>query len=376
MPQALQLLNVFHERADGVRLSDMQLVGYFGEGIPEPLISAAGGCAIDVKAPPLQDAVEGPLVSAVSAVVENFMDSFAARFLHRYAAGAFDDYAMIIFARDDVAALAAYQYVRELKRQGRVGAGGPQLHLWNMLHTHSEPAHAFNLCEFDKLTTVLCETLGTAPKDLDLETAFEDEKRRTDIVAQLPAGGADAFIARNVGRWLTPSDHVALLQNLPTFAKEIPNKNRSGHSIALVGTACDIPILHEICEEYGTIIADIQDYGQEYGAANTQTDDLQSNGNAVNTADEMMRSLATAPLHIRAVPPVRFSNALAGEVANADLVISCVDNNDDAFGWEVPTLRKKTKARGGQFIDLGFRPFRPDNNWRDEARNKIERVFA
>lgn len=374
MPQASKLVKAFEERADGVRLSDAPLVGIFGEGFPKPIIAAAGGFLVDVKAPPLTDSTQGPVVSVVSAVVEDFMDSFAARFLHRFAAGALNDYAMIIFCRDDVAALAAYQYARELKRQGRVSSKGPQLHLWNMLHTDSEPAHHFNLKELEKLIDALNETLGKRLQDEDLDAAFTEDARRTDIVSQLPVGGVDAFIARNAGRWLSAKNHATLLQEIPASAYKNQTKSKTEHTFALVGTACDIPILHEICSGLGTVIADLQEYGQEYKPDNNTSPS--KNDGTTNTLTSMMRYLANDALHIRAAPPVRYTQALIRKVATADLVVASVDKNDDAFGWEIPLLRDRTQDRGGKFIDLGFRPFRPDSIWRDEARSKIEQVLS
>ena len=110
MPVHANLLRAFEERADGVQADGKPLVGVFGEGVPLPLVAALGGLVVDVKAPPLGDAVDGPEVDCVSAVAEPFLDSFTARFLHRFAAGCFDRFATLIFARDDVAGLAAYQY--------------------------------------------------------------------------------------------------------------------------------------------------------------------------------------------------------------------------------------------------------------------------
>lgn len=357
MELAPALSRAFAERADGARIGAAPRVGVFGEGAPLALIAAAGGRALDVKAPPLADARNGPVVASVAAVVEDFMDAFATRFLHRFAAGAFDDFALIVFARDDVAGLAAYQYAQELRRQGRVSAAGPRLHLWNLLHTDSRPAERFNLRELARLEEVLAATLGLRPDGARLEAAVAAETRRAQAAAGLPAGGAAAFIARNAGRWLDADDHAALLEAMPAAPGVAP-------TVVLAGTPCDIPVLHEICDGFGRVAADLQDYGRAAVAAT-----------GIDRAT-MLRGLAGDPLHLRAAPPGRLTAALAENVAGADLVICSVDPNDDAFGWEIPGLRRAVEAGGGRFVDLGFRPFRPDAGWIDTARTRIAEALA
>ena len=355
MSSYASLLKAFEERADGVVANGRPLVGVFGEGVPVPLINAMGGVGIDVKAPPLADAVDGPIESVVSKVTEPFLDPFAARFLHRFAAGAFDRFAALIFVRDDVAGLAAYQYASELRRQGQLTAQGPSLHLWNMLHTKSTAAEVFNQAEQVRLVKELEQSLG-AQCDADaLNTAIMSEAARNKIVGELPSGGQEAFIARNTGRWLTAEGHSALLADLSLHTFQ-------GPKIALAGTACDTPVLHAVCEAYGQIIADIQDYGRS--------------APFIHSAESMLTDLAGDGLSLRAAPPDRFTRALHKATEDADLVVVSVDENDDAFGWEVPALKRATEDRGARFVNLGFRPFRPDAAWCDGASTLISEALA
>lgn len=345
------LQHAFATRADGVDPQGRALVGTFGEGIPRPLIAALGALAVDVKAPPLTDASEGPTVRAVTAVTEPFLDSFTARFLHRFAAGAFDRFATLVFARDDVAGLAAYQYATELRRQG-VLSGGPRLHLANLLHTDSPAVTAFNRAELARLTAHLVETLATPLDPGQHAQAMAAETRRTTALHALSKGTV-AFVTLNAGRWLDPKTHAALLEPQDLTAVH-------GPTIALTGTACDIPVLHHLCAGRGTVIADLQDYGRPQPQPATP-DDL---------------TPLLDPLAPRAAPPRRFTQALHAGIAGADLVIASVNVNDDSFGWELPGLRAATEAQGARFLDLGFRPFRPDAAWQDHARAAIERALS
>ena len=339
-------------RADGARSGPDGPVGLFGEGVPRALVSALGGMPLDVKAPPLSDNVDGPRSAIVDTVAEPFLDPFATRFLHRFAAGAFDDFATLIFARDDVAALAAYQYALELRRLGHLPDRGPRLYLWNLLHTDSVPAAAFNRTELERLTRHLSQTLGTALDAGRLSDAVAAETRRVDALRGLPVGGPDAFVARNAGRWIAPDAHVALLSDLA---------QQPGPKIALVGTACDIPVLHDLCAGQGQVIADLQDYGR----VAVQPD-----------SGDRLGDIALDPLSPRAAPPGRYTQALHAGIQGADLVIASVDANDDSFGWELPGLRAAAKAQGARFLDLGFRPFRPDAAWQDRARARITEALS
>ena len=347
------LQDAFTHRADGVRGSAAPLVGVFGDGVPLPLVSSFGAFAADIKAPPLSDHREGPVAAEVTKIAEPFLDTFAARFLHRFAAGAFDHFATLIFARDDTAGLAAYQYATELRRQGKVAKTGPDLFLWNLLHTRSAPAAAFNVTELTRLTRHLEQVCGARSDQDRLTDAIADEVQRADAIAALPPGGSDVFVAINAGRWLPPQDHITLLPDLP---------RGTGPAITLAGTACDIPVLHAIAEEFGHVHADLQDFGRR---APQPAD-----------AQDLLRQIVEDPLSPRAAPPSRFSAALADGIAGSDLVITTVDKNDDSFGWEVPGLKSAAQTQGSRFLDLGFRPFRPDDAWQDMARARIAEVLA
>lgn len=361
MTDAGALDRAFAARADGVPAPAGGLVGVFGSGVPLPLVEAAGARCVDIKAPPLDDAATGPTVPAVAALVEDFMDPFAARFLHRFAAGAFDRFALLIFARDDVAALSAYQYAREMRRLGHVSSRGPALHLWNLTHGLSAAIARFNRSELARLTDRLQAVLGARPDPERLAGTLAAERRRAAALAALPPGGVAGFTARNAGRWMTADAHCAALSHLPPEAPD------DGPRIALVGTACDTPVLHDLCAGAGRIVVDCQEYGRDPGTGWTPDE---------TTPEALIDALAADPLALRATPPHRFTDALRAAIAGADLVISSVSPTDDAFGWEVPLLRRAVEGRGGRFLDLGFRPFRPDAAWCAEARQRITEALA
>lgn len=359
MPSAPTLETAFERRADGASAAERPLVGVFGAGTPDLLITAHHAQVVDVKAPPLSDATDGPRSSIVDAVTEPFMDAFAQRFLHRFAAGAFDAFALLVFDRDDVAGLTAYQYASELRRLGHVRQDGPRLHLWNMIHSAARTASAYNLKEYARLETCLRTTLGRAGQPSDLATALASETDRKVALARWPEGSREAFVARAAGRWLSPQAHAALLD-----AAEPTAKPEDAPRIALVGTACDVPVMYDLCSGLGTIVADLQDYARCPGLP----------ASADPTA--LLAALADDPLHIRAMPPGRYTSALHEHTREAELVVAATSPNDDSFGWETPGLRAATEARGARFLDLGFRPFRPTPDWCAAARDRIAEALA
>ncbi|PJE31447.1 hypothetical protein SAMN06297129_1644 [Pseudooceanicola antarcticus] len=355
-----ELLQAFERRADGRNdASGAPLVGIFGDGLPEALIHAAGATPVEVKAPPLADATTGPQRPEVTEIAEPFLDDFAARFLHRLADGAFDHMAMVVFARDDVAALTAYQYATEMRRLGMLPATGPRLHLWSLLHSEGAAAERFNRTELDRLESALQQVTGQGIDTDALARAQQQEARRLAALARL-ASHPQAFALRNAGRWLEAGHHANLLDSLPA------PEPATGRRIGLVGTACDLPVLHQLAQELGHVAADLTPYG----------DIWPGNHAGPEGVGALIDSVATHPLHLRANPASKFDTALADGLEGCDLVLAAVDRNDDGFGWDLPALSALCKARGTPLVMLGFRPFRPDAAWLEAARNKIAEVLS
>ncbi|MCO6381569.1 hypothetical protein [Oceanicola sp. 502str15] len=349
------LIAAFEGRAEAVVTGAVPLVGLFGDGCPEALIAGAGGRAVEVKAPPLGEIAHDP---GIARVIEPFMDAFASHFLHRFAAGAFSNYAAILFCRDDVAALAAYQYALEMRRQGMVGPG-PRLILWNLAHGTGEALHRFNMAEAERALQELHEALGPQADEDRMQAAMAAESLRQKACATLEgsaSSASDNFIFRNAGRWLEPGHHAALLS---TFEPSEPTRKPRA---ALIGTAADTPALHGLCDTLGLAVTDQSPYGRIWPGCHAGPANLSA----------LLRKVAEEPLNIRTNPPARFNAALDAALSDCDLVIASVDSNDDSFGWEIPRLRRSLAV---PLVDLGFRPFRPGPDWLSKARARIEEAL-
>ena len=133
-------------------------VGVFGLGVPEGAIAASGAVCVHVNFGPIPD--DEP----IRAVIEPFVDHEVRVFLNRFALGDFNGMTAIVFARDDAAAVTAYQYATEWVRQGRAPQGAPRLFLFNLVHAATAVARRFNDIQCDKLQDFLVD-LGLARPD-------------------------------------------------------------------------------------------------------------------------------------------------------------------------------------------------------------------
>ncbi|MBF9042261.1 hypothetical protein HKCCE4037_02905 [Rhodobacterales bacterium HKCCE4037] len=328
-------------------------IGLFGDGLPEALIRAAGATPLDVKA--ANKVVPDPRITPY---LEPFMDKSAADVLHRLARGAFDGFAGLIFSRDDSAGLTAYQYAFELRRIG-VLPDGPPLHLWNLVHTDSAPAHRFNMTEAARLDAFLTRACGHGFAK-GLPDASAAESARDAALSRMDEAGLpprDAHVWRNAGRWLAPETHAALLEEALQTAPPAP----TGPAIGLVGSAIADPALYAMLGRIGPLKADLQPYGQPWPAIHA----------ADGPIDDVIRTIAAYPLHVRAAPAGRFRSALLDRLKACDVVIALLAPHEESLGWDLPALHRDLSRHNVPLVDLGFLPDDMDANWQDQAFARI-----
>lgn len=316
------------EQAFAVRALPRGAIGLFGDDVPPALLADHGLRGVCVRYAPLPVAPQ----PQVQAIAERFLDPRAAEFLHRLAGGDFDGLAGIVFCRDDTAALTAYQYATELRRQGLLAETAPPFFLWNLLHTDSAPVRAFNAVQLCRLRDWLAGFSGEPLAHPPATATLWDAQRAARIT------GRDAMVWRNAGRWMAPHDHAAALATVPLTPP------RPGRRIALLGGACDLPAWYDAIETAGTITCDLTLLGGEV---------IRGPG---------IDDIAADPLHPRSVPAGRHRPAMVQAIvaAGCDLAVAQLDETDDTFGWDLPSLRHDLGARGIPLISLGFRPIRPD----------------
>lgn len=360
MTQAVRALERAY--AEGRGRAAPARIGLFGDGLPELLVQAAGGRCEAVHLP---HSLPSHLPEAVAGLVEPFVDDHVRRFLGAFAAGAFDGLRAIVFSRDDAPALVAYLYAAELRRQGLAPAE-PRLVLWNLVHREDLWAAEFNRRQCHRLWQELEAAGLRRPDTAAFAAAHAAARARQSALARLTERqraaaipGAEALRWRNAGRFLEPADHAQLLQ----AALAEPARPRPGLRIGCVGSALASPAAHAAVEARGTVVCDLLPLGETWPVP-VPTEASVEAVLAVTAAD---------PFCPRIVPPGRYRRALVDRLVQArcDLVLVQLAEGDDAFGWEMPALRRELAARGIRLVDLGFRGSEPTADWLARARAAV-----
>lgn len=331
-------------------------IGVFGNG-PDPVAIEAAGCGFtDVKSAPASrlDAHS----DAASPYIEPFLDPFARVFLNRLMADDFAGLAAIVFDRTDAAAFAAYLYAIELRRIG-VLEGDSALLLSNHIGKDTEASRRFDDVQREKLRSALVECGGHIPTSDELLATQEDAQRRESALARMKAlnaetriSGTEALQWRNAGRYLPGGKHARLLTEACEFA-EARAPRETGARIGVVGSALDAIAVYRTIETSGTIVCDLQPFGELWPLAEMRNGRLSEH----------------APTRSRRAAQVE--RLLANR---CDFVVAQYDENDDSFGWELPGLKTALADRSIPLVDLGFRPHRPDQNWLDQAAERISQM--
>jgi hypothetical protein len=331
-------------------------IGVFGNDVPETLIAASGAVPVHVNFGRSTDA------GTMDAVIEPFVDAEVRIFLNRFAAGEFDTMVGIVFARDDAAALTAYQYATEWVRQGRAPKTVPVLFLFNLVHRSGPAAARFNQIQCDKLQDFLVRVGLSVPSVGDLATKAREAVRRQFALSVLDAAGpgAQASRWRNAGRFLPVERHAALLEAaLTSTAPEPTGRPRLG----LVGSPIIAPGFFAMLDTMGALVCDAQAFGQVWPGP-WEIEDQR---------DAMLAMLADDPFCLRIAPPRRHREALLDAIAKqkCTLVVCQLAQTDDTFGWEIPGLVTALAERGIGFVNLGFRDPEPDAGWLSKAAGMI-----
>lgn len=361
---ASALLDAAFEQRDGYRsASAAPRVGVFGNGFPEVLVGATGAVPVHVNFG--MSKAEFPSADSIAEVIEPFVDGEVRLFLLRLMDGDFADYRGIVFARDDVPALIAYQYATEWIRQGRAHAKVPPLFLWNLVHTASAPVRCFNQVQAGKLFDFLASIGLPRPDEASIAAASASEQsRRTHLVALERAETVPGSVAlrwRNAGRFMAATDHARLLAEAlaqpPVAADEAPAAR-----LAIVGSPLASVATLAVFERFGRVVADLQSWGQVWPGRDA--------GPSVET---ILTVAAADPFCPRITPANAHRQALVAAViaAGCDMVICQLAQTDDTFGWEIPALQADLTAEGIGFLNLGFRDAEPDHNWLDHAAGLI-----
>ncbi len=343
-------------------------VGCFGNGVPEVLLAAAGCRVVDVKAVP--DSELNDWHQDIARFIEPFLDDYTRLFLHRLACGRLDHLTAIVFSRQDAAALVAYQYALEYQRLGHGETSFPALVLWNAEQGTTPAVLNFNQRQASQLMTRLATLGADIPSSEDITTSIEQYRARHQALEELAGAqrdgkpritGLEAFRWRNAGRYLDATRFSSLLRTALSDLSDRPA--RSGKRLGLVGTTTDSEDLYRMLDSFGSLVADLQPFGQAWPGPMNESGDLEG----------FLKVMATDPFCPRGRSSIAMVEALADAcaLAQCDAVITQMDQNDDTFGWDLPSLEQALSDRGIPLIQLGFRDFRPDEHWLAKSREHL-----
>jgi len=121
-------------------------------------------------------------------------------------------------------------------------------------------------------------------------------------------------------------------------------------------------------DSVGSVVVDLQPFGQAWPGPMNESGDLEG----------LLRAMATDPFCPRGRSSIAMIDALADAcaLAQCDAVIAQMDQNDDTFGWDLPSLEQALNDLGIPLIQLGFRDFRPDGDWFTTSRERLSNVLG
>lgn len=355
------LARVFAAADSGAADLDTPIIGVFGNGAPETLIAASGATPVHVNFGARDESITG----AMDAAIEPFVDPEVRIFLNRFADGAFDGFAGIVFVRDDAPALTAYQYALEWVRQGRAKGATPPLFLLNTIHAATAPVRAFNRTQIEKLIDFLTGIGLARVGDGELAEQVQHATRRHRALGAVTGSAADAMVFRNAGRFLPMQRHAQLLEEAADKAE--PADAGGGVRLGIVGSPLFSERAHMTFGKYGSVVCDVQPFGQVWPGA----------WEDAATVETMLERLAGDAFCHRISPPNRYREAVVEALvaARCELVLCQLAQTDDTFGWEIPDLSRQLAASGIGFVNLGFRDAQPDDAWLARAGVLIERAL-
>lgn len=345
--------------------------GLFGNSLPDIFPASAGFRVVDVKSVP--DSEIDRRWDPVAPFIEPFVDDYVRHFLHRLGCGAFANFRAIVFCREDAAAMVAYQYALELRRQGILAEAEPALLLWNLEHGKSPDVRQFNERQLSGLMEQMKTLGGTGLEPERLAEHLHAVSSRQDLlrdIADQQAGdqprlpASACFDIRHAMRYLTPDAAANRLSEVRDALPALPVVK--GPRIALVGTALDDRRFYQMLDEVGVLVADLQPFGAVWPLPISEHTDQ----SRVDLPRHLLQTAAENPLSPRNRMPGQWLDKVAEicVASRCDWVVAQMDQNDDTFGWDVPPLKQRIEASGIGWINLGFRDFRPDNAWFEQVK--------
>ncbi len=315
-----------------------RIVGYVGNTVPVELIIAADCYPLRV-AP-----IYGGTASA-DGYVESFSDTDTRLIVELFMAGELDFLSLLVIPRSTESYHKLYLALRELKRVGATAAG-PELLLYEILHTQKASSRDYGLARTRELAQRLSLVAGVAVDDRALRRALAATNRTRELLGRLqqvrrsarPPSGFEAQVVASASLFL---EHQVYNELLADWLAEATWQTGKGKRLLLKGYPLEHAQLHRLVDlAGGLVIAEDGDWGARMAAP------------LIPQGGEPLAAIFGH--YFSAVPCARlFPQALADhwfleqlDATDIDGVVFYLPTPEDIFGWDFPRQRTAVEAAG------------------------------
>lgn len=320
------------------------VIGYLGNTAPVELIEAAGAFPVMLTGLP------GKGTPRADEYMEDLFDPIVRGVFEQVLEGRLAWLDAVVLPRSNDSIQRLYYYLCELRRRG---VAAPLPILFDLQHTPSAAAHAYNLDRMADLKAALEAVAGRAITDHWLGEAIADfETRRARMAAFATArpgsalAGSEALKAYTAWRVMPPGAFDVALPGLETGN----GRAQAGPKVVLAGSAQDTPDLHLLVEAAGgRVVGDYHPLGDLLIGEAAPTGFAPLEGLTRRYQSGLMSS-RTFPRPPEAI--TRFAKA-----RQADLVIFHFWKVEEALTWDYPAERRALEAAGVRTLAFTDQPY-------------------
>ena len=315
-----------------------RIVGYVGNTVPVELIIAADCYPLRV-AP-----VYGGTASA-DGYVETFSDTDMRLIVDLFMAGELDFLSLLVIPRSTETYHKLYLALRELKRVGATAAG-PELLLYEILHTQKASSRDYGLARTRELAQRLSLIAGAPVDDRALRAALAATNQTRELLGRLqkargsarPPSGFEAQVVASASLFLEHRVYNELLADWLSEAAWQPGK---GKRLLVKGYPLEHAQLHRLVDlAGGLVVAEDGDWGARMAAP------LIAQGGEPLAAifEHYYAAVPCARLFPQALADRWFLERLGAD--DIDGVVFYLPTPEDTFGWDFPRQRTAVEAAG------------------------------
>ena len=261
--------------------------------------------------------------------------------------------AAIVLPRSSDPDYKCFLYLRELKRRG-IAAALPPVLLFDVLHSDTPEAHAYNADRTRDLSARLAHLAGRLHRADDLHGAIVTANRARAAARSLQAlrtetprlAGADALPLLGAFWQLEPERYASLANAAAdSLASRAPLE---GRRVLVAGVPVDAPAMHAAIEaEGGVVVAEVSPFGR----CGTITDIELTNDAVAALASHYARESIDARLPVGAL-----MRKLGDALGAAEAVVLSQPQDDASFGWDYPRVRELLARHAIPHIVLAGEP--------------------